>query len=597
MQRSRFKRYIFSFLALATLLGSVLGVNFVLAKGAATSQASISGGGKPATARMVSMHVADMSKVPVQTARQLSGLPTTKLPLAGTDPALYTQWKKAAALNKNAPLVQNTQSAPLKTTSTGLDTPGTTTSFQGITDSTSVCPYFGGCQPPDMALAASPNWVFQGVNTSFAVYSTAGALQSGWPKTSQSFFGVPNPGACDSRGPFLSDPRAFYDSNDSRFWVAMLQAEGIGGLNASCPEQTLYWIAVSQTNNPNGLWNIYAFDMRAGANTTNYADYVQFGFDQQAIYFSANMFNQANTAFQYAEIFAASKANMEKGLGVSFFGFLQLSVSSSTTVMVDTVQPVETQANKFSGPRSGLFVNSFDRFFGDPFGDNCRTTNCHGLSVWTLTKPGTSSTTLSFAFVDTSAYVLPPQADEPGCLGCIETLDTRISGTPPYHNGLISFALESAINNGTQVVPGILWGQFTPEINDNGTLAGAVLYQQGYYVYSGDSAASFGALMPDAAGDLFMVFEFMSSTSNPGVAYTARRVAFPFGKFHDGGIFLRSGDAPTTDGRWGDFEATSYDGSAKDDVWFAGEYAPTSGPINGDWSTFIGKDKFSASSN
>jgi len=93
------------------------------------------------------------------------------------------------------------------------------------------------------------------------------------------------------------------------------------------------------------------------------------------------------------------------------------------------------------------------------------------------------------------------------------------------------------------------------------------------------------------------VFEFMSSTSNPGVAYTARRVAFPFGSFHDGGIFLRSGDAPTTDGRWGDFEATSYDGLTKDNVWFAGEYAPTSGPRNGDWSTFIGKDKFCATCN
>lgn len=43
MQRSRFKGYIFSFLALATLLVSVLGVNFVFAKGSA-NQASTSAG-------------------------------------------------------------------------------------------------------------------------------------------------------------------------------------------------------------------------------------------------------------------------------------------------------------------------------------------------------------------------------------------------------------------------------------------------------------------------------------------------------------------------------------------------------------------------
>src|SRR5205823_7267652 len=67
---------------------------------------------------------------------------------------------------------------------------------------------------PDQALAASPNWVLQGVNTSFAVYSTTGTLQAGWPKNAQNFFGIPNPGSCDTHGPFLSDPRAFYRSEE-----------------------------------------------------------------------------------------------------------------------------------------------------------------------------------------------------------------------------------------------------------------------------------------------------------------------------------------------------------------------------------------------
>lgn len=588
-----------SLLALSTVLilvASFLSANLVLAKGQHQQAATphVSGGGQRASAPMVALHTVDMSTIPAEAAGSALHTPTRALPIPAFNPALYARLKAAALHNPNAPVGIN----PPFTPPGGVrsNTPVASKSFQGIADSTTVCPYFGGCQPPDQALAASPSWVFEGVNTSFAVYNTAGKLQKGWPKNSQKFFGVPNPGSCDPNGAFMSDPRAFYDPNDGRFWVAMLQVEGAGGLNA-CPEQTLYWIAVSQTSNPNKAWNVYTFDMHAGINTTDFADYTMFGFDQTAIYFSANMFNQAGTAYDYAEIFGALKSPMENGQAISFFGFVQLFVSSSRSVRVDTVQPVETEASAYSGPNGGVFVNTFNggnvaQFNGDPFGDDCISTSCHGMAVWTLTNPGTSSTTLSFAFVDTASYILPPGADEPGCAGCIESLDTRISGTPVYHNGLVSFALETALNNGSQNVPGILWGQVVPQINDNGTLAGATLFQQGDFFFVGDLAATFGALMPDATGDLFMVYDFMSSSTNPEIAYTSRRVALPLGSFHDAGFVLRAGDAATTDGRWGDFAATSYDGPTTDNVWFAGEYAPASGPANGDWSTFIGRDKF-----
>jgi hypothetical protein len=586
--RRQFKGYLFALVALATVVVAILGAGFASANehSQKTAHTSISGSGQKATAKMVAMHTIDMQKVAAETSAPASHRSAALPLLTGVSSVVYSQRKADAAHNQTAP-VSSSRSYAAPTTQSAL-TPTRTKAFQGMADSASTCPYFGGCEPPDQALATSKYYVLQGVNTSFAVYNTSGTLQAGWPKNSQSFFGVPNPGACDSAGPFLSDPRAFYDANDGRFWVAMLQVEGAFGLN-SCPFKTLYWVAVSKTSDPRGVWNVYAFDM--SLSTTNAADYTQFGFDQQAIYFSGNMFNQAGTAYQYAEIFGANKSSMENGLGVSAFGFSGLFVSSSRSVLVDTVQPVEAQlASKYDGPRGGLFINSWN-INGDPFGDNCFSSVCHGLSIWTLTNPGASTTGLTFAFTDSLGYVLPPAADQPGCSQCIETLDTRISGTPAYRNGLISFALETGVNNGSQVVPGILWGQVAPEMNDGGTLTGAVLFQRGYYFYSGDGAASFGALMPDADGNLFMVFEFMNRSINPEIAYTARRVAFPFGNFHDGGIVLKSGSAPTFDSRWGDFEATSFDGATN--VWFSGQYSASSG----DWSTFIGRDNFCATCN
>lgn len=499
----------------------------------------------------------------------------------GISSSVYTQRKAAAAHNANAVKVQP-YPAPVQKGPSGPQTPGLITSFAGMSNSAATCPYFGGCEPPDQALGVSYSWVVQAVNTSVAVYSLSGALQPGWPKNAQNFFGVPNPGSCDPRGPFLSDPRAFYDQNDNQLWVAMLQVEG-APVGNGCPFQSTYWIAVTQNGNPNGTWNVYHFDMSLGSGF--WADYTQFGFDQQAIYFSGNMFNQAGTAYEYAEYFGARKHTMEIGQPVTAFGFINPSIGG---VSVDTVQPVLGEALQVGGPLAGQFIASENINFG---GGQC-SSGCSGLIIITMSNPGFSNTTASAIFVATSSYSLPPGSDEPGCTGCIESLDTRISGTPTWQRGMITFGLETAVNNGSQVVPGIFWGQVVVSMNDSGAVTGGSVFQSGYYAYGGDGSASFGALGTDSDGDLYMVFEYMSHTANPSVAYTARRVTWTPGTFHDGGFYLAQGTAPYTFGsRWGDFEAFSPSGVPfTNTVWFSGQFSNASG----NWSTQIGESKFVA---
>ena len=568
----------------AYLLATLMGVIALLASagGVSTSLAGSPYHGLPSTATSSSraatasmlQHDVNTAQLPVESAAQ-AAKPARPMPFLM--PASYASHKAGAAHSTAVPQGHPVGASPAGSAIAGTNTPIVTKTIQGMSDSASICPYFGGCQPPDMALAASPKFVLQGVNTSFEAWTTGGAVALG-PINAQNFFGVPNPGACDPNGPFLSDPRAAYDPVDGRFWVAELQVEGAFGIN-SCPFLTRYWIAVSPKGTPIGTWHIYAFDMSLG--TTNAADYTQFGFDEQAIYFSGNMFNQAGTAYVYAEVLGANKVNMEKGLAVTAFGFFNLTVGGTP---VDTVQPMESESNKGGGARAGLFINSFNINFG---GGQCFF-GCSGLVVWAMANPGKATTFLTGIVVGSPGYSLPPNSDEPGCTGCIESLDTRISATPVYHDGLISWALETGVNNGTQVVPGILWGQVEPTLNDAGALTGAFVLQAGYYFYGGDGSASFAALMPDVDGNLFMVFEFMNSFINPEVAYVARRETFALGAFHDNGFVLRGGDAPTFDGRWGDYEATSYDGFATDAVWMAGEYSAA----NGDWSTFMGRDVF-----
>jgi hypothetical protein len=211
---------------------------------------------------------------------------------------------------------------------------------------------------------------------------------------------------------------------------------------------------------------------------------------------------------------------------------------------------------------------------------DCYTTACSGLVVWALANPGQSTVSATGVIVSSKTYINPPSADEPGHPASIETLDTRISGTPVYQQGLISFALETGLKNTTQVVPAIFWGQVKPTIS-SGTITGGSIFQSGYFHFSGDRAASFGALMATSSGNLLMVFDTMSSTIDPGIMYATRLTTTTKGTFTTA-IFLNKSTTATNNSRWGDYEAASYDGT---NTWFSSQYSGS----NGDWATFVGK--------
>jgi hypothetical protein len=524
-----------------------------------------------AIAPLVSMHVVNARYLPAAPYVALQH-PPYEMPFVdeGTDPITQRLRKAAARSNPLAPF--DLRPIPQNWATVEPFALGTSRKFMGLANSASTCPYFGGCQPPDMALAASTTAVVQGVNTSVAVYNTSGVLQPGWPKNAQAFFDVPNPGACDPSGPFLSDPRAIYDPADGRFWVAILQIEGALGLN-NCPLQSTYWVAVSQTSDPNGSWNIYSFDMRFG--TTNIADYTQIGLDNQAFYFGGNMFNQFGSAYIWDEVFAANKRSMEAGSPVTAHGLKNIKVRG---LPIDTLQPVLVEG---TSPAAGLFVSSFNIYFG---GGQC-SSSCSGINVFAMANPLTAPT-LTKTTIASNKYSLAPAAAEPGCGGCIETLDTRITGTPVYSAGSIWFALETAVRNGTQTVPGILWGQVTPSLTGQ-KVTGGTMTQQGLLSFSGDRDASFGAITPDKAGNMIMVFDTMSSTLNPSIDFTGRLATDPPGTLKTP-VVLKAGIAPTTDSRWGDYEASSYDGPTSNMIWIASEFPGSTG----DWATEIGRVHF-----
>jgi hypothetical protein len=276
-------------------------------------------------------------------------------------------------------------------------------------------------------------------------------------------------------------------------------------------------------------------------------------------------------------------------------GFFNLiATGPAGAFLVDTVQPPLTLDRAGRGPGAEFFVDTFNGF--DPVsGHFCSSDadSCRGLAVWAFRNVTSNNPSLTFAYVgDTKAYSFAPPADQTTCTECIDSSDLRISATPVVRDNNLYAAWETGVNNGTQVVPGIVWSQLNVRTLGNG---GILAVQTGgrYYNFSGDNAVIYPALMPDSAGNLFMVFDRTSSTVNPEVRLTMRHG----NNFLSPGLLIKAGEAPYRETRcgvdipvcrWGDYSATSYDGFSTNNVYFAGQYAnaPT---FSRNWGTWIGR--------
>ena len=512
----------------------------------------------------------DVASLPVESTRAPSSTPSRPMPLL---PIGRPLWSASAqgflSNNPAAPVASPSEVLP----DTAIAAPRTIkASWKGLADSASVCPFFGGCAPPDGAIAAGGGFVLEGVNTSFVVYDTSGTVKHG-PFTASAFFGIPTPPAgCGSGLPFTSDPRAAYDQNDNVFWVEILEVENADGVNTSCNFASKYWVA---SYNP--LTNsscVYSFNM--SPNASSWADYSQFGFNKNVIALSGNIFNNAGTSYEEAKVFFADKAPMESCSSVTAVGFDSFT---SGGVLLDTLQPVETITTASKDPGVEYLINSHN-MNGDPYGHDCFISACQGYEVWAY-DPATKSIG-GVSIKPSVKYIFPPKADEPGCTACVDTSDTRISATPVYASvggkGQITFALESGIKNSTRTVPGVEWGQIHPTLS-GGKITGLSFGQHGKILFSGDRAASYGGPGTDYSGNLAIVFYSMSKTINPGAYYRDRKVSDSANTLR-APVTLIAGAAATTDKRWGDYSATSFDGTH---LWLYGQYAPS----GDDWGTKV----------
>jgi hypothetical protein len=506
-------------------------------------------------------------------------------------------------------------------------------------------------EPPDQGMCAGNGYVVEMVNDVFNVYSqatgasvlpdnTATNIVSGFPTNVNhavdlnSFYGYPAAinRSTGIRGQFVTDPSCIYDAQTQRFFAVVLTLEVVPTSGAFTHVNHLD-IAVSQTSNPTGGWNIYRIDVTndgtntGGVNPGPYlGDYPHIGADANGFYITTNAYPWCCNGFSGAQIYAFSKAQLAAGAAsvnmqhIDTSGMVNAPSEAGSTQPGFTVWPAQSPGtSQFSSANNGteylLSSNAADEA-QKPVSGAAGTRTSTQIVVWTLSNTaslnGVPNLSLSNKILTVGQYGVPPKQQQPGsgtppttdvpqgfCIN--DTTTPTIAGVgcwrllfvaEPAHNEVISRP-DSNDTRMQQVMyaNGKLWGALDTALNPDAgpQRAGIAWYivspSAGSIVKSGYLGATghdftYPAIGVTASGRGVMAFTATGDALNPSAAYAPIDALAGVGAWNavTGGTGAAQDDGFTSykaqvgnppRTRWGDYGAAAVDGNS---VWIASEY-------------------------
>jgi hypothetical protein len=449
-------------------------------------------------------------------------------------------------------------------------------------------------EPPDQGLCAGNGYVVEAVNDIINVYNTSGQsvlpdntsanIVSGFPRNVNhavdlnSFYGYA-PAINRSTGvraQSVTDPSCLYDAATQRFFVVVLTLESRP--NGRLTLVNHLDIAVSQTSNPTGQWNIYRTDVTndgtdtggTGANAGPFlGDYPHIGADANGFYITTNAYPWNGNGFAGAQIYAFSKAQLATGASsvtmqhIDTSGMVNAPSDAGPTQPGFTVWPAQSPGStNFNTANGGteyfLSSNAADEATHPVAGTGGNYTSSR-LVMWTLKNTASlnsasPSLSLSNKVVGVNQYAIPPKQHQPGsgtlattatpqgfCINDVVTLLFNgqtgcwrmVFGVEPAHNEVIS----TPDSNDTRMqqvtyANGKLWGALDTAVNPDGLQqrAGIAWYilnpdastvvNQGYLGTTGYDL-TYPAIGVTPSGRGVMAFTATGDSTNPSAAYAA----------------------------------------------------------------------------
>ncbi len=419
------------------------------------------------------------------------------------------------------------------------DFPVGTTRDDFLVDPGSVWQFAGIQQtawsPPDPSIAVGPGHVVATVNMSIAWFTKDGGVK----QFEQILGSQGSPGFFESTGAgdFTFDPKCFYDHYANRFVVLALEVYS----------NTAYiTIAISDDDNPNGIWYKYRTDAVINVSGDTYWwDYPGLGFDQDAYYVCGNLFGLNNGGFAGVGFRVFNKADMVHGAPVNFSTLRDPGGASAQAVQ--------------------HFGNNGAAFFASEGGAS-------SIRIYGITNPLTNPT-LNTTTVAVPSYSTTGSAPAPGG-GSLFIVDGRIMNAH-WRDGKLFVTHHVAAGGVSQP----RWYEFdTGNWPGNG---GITLTQSGNVNPGPGIYGFFPAIYANNAGDVGMVFGTSSFSLPTGVSVTARKASDPPGTMA-APVQIHQSPIGGSDGRWGDYFDIAIDPNDGTTFWVVGETQEAFG-----WSTRI----------
>ena len=424
--------------------------------------------------------------------------------------------------------------------------PVTSSSFLGVSAT--------GWYPPDSQGVAGPNHLMVAVNGGLVIQTKSGT-NVGSVRSLVSFFGPVTNGSGD-----VFDPRLQYDPLGNR-WIVIAVADRKSAASAIL-------VAVSQTNDPTGNWNLTRID--ADPIDQSWADYPMLGFNKDWIVISANMFPNPNSSASFhAQFYVLNKVNFYAG-GANFTRISGPSSISSHIMPASTFDPnlstlyLLQNWNGNSGGSGFLRLYSITGAVGGEVLNN--TTSAVFIST---PNPWDSSASGNFG----------PQL---GTSSKIDVGNATIQNLL-YRNGSLWCAHTVFLPAGSPTRSSVQWWQINP--------TGLAVQQRGRIDdASGNLFYGFPSIAVNTDNDVLIGYSRFAANQFASAGYAFRTAGDAINSLRDDTV-LKAGAASYNvlddigRNRWGDYSGTSVDPSNGKEFWTLQEYTAATNS----WSTWWGR--------
>jgi hypothetical protein len=444
------------------------------------------------------------------------------------------------------------------------------------------------CLPPDTNGEAGLTQYVEMVNTSFAIYSKAGAVLRLATDIDQLWAGTNSECATHNEG----DPVVVYDQLANRWLLSQFIAQPASG------EQYGECIALSTSGDATGTYYLYTFLFGSDV----FYDYPHFGVWPDGYYMTANEFpsTSVTSAGTGAFVFERSQMLQGKPARVIFFDESQHNPPGG--------QYIGQLPGDLDGSATVAGAPNFVAEVDDPSGIPPNLPDAgFDLRLWKYHVDWSNPANSTFGNNGSPNYTLPvapfvraqcvyghgdcvPQKGGPEQL---DVLGDRLMYRLPVRvlaGGTFSILLNHTVKSPEQA--GIRW--YEARVPKSGA---ASIYQQGTYAPT-DSDTNplwrwMGSIAMDHSGDIALGFSASGPNDYPSVRYTGRNVGAALGQMTQTEQVAYTGLGPQTqvEGRWGDYSDLTVDPSDDCTFWYAQEYLD-SDLIFGSWRTRIVSFRF-----